>query len=380
MTVPDEILERVERFERNKKIYTSQGYNETPLREEFINPFFEALGWDVGNESGKAEAYKDVIHEDAIKIGKTTKAPDYSFRIGGVRKFFVEAKKPYVKIKQDISPAYQIRRYSWSAKLPLAILTDFEEFAVYDCRKKPLPTDSASVGRILYIRYDEYKDRWDEIANIFSKENIEKGVFDQYAESVKGKRGTSEVDDEFLKEIENWREDIAKSVALRNSGLSVREINFVVQKTVDRIIFLRICEDRGIEPYGQLQNLMQKENIYPDLIKIYERADEKYNSGLFHFKQERGRDSIPDLLSTAIKIDDKVFRNIFKRLYYPDCPYEFSVLGVDILGNVYEQFLGKVIRLTPSHRAMVEEKPEVKKAGGVYYTPKYIVEYIVENT
>ena len=144
---PPVVVTLIDRFERNRESYKSQGYNETQLRREFLDPFFEALGWDVDNKQGYAEAYKDVIHEDAIKIGGATKAPDYCFRIGGARKFFVEAKKPSVNIKDDISPAFQLRRYAWSAKLPLCILTDFEEFAVYDCRVKPEQTDKASTGR-----------------------------------------------------------------------------------------------------------------------------------------------------------------------------------------------------------------------------------------
>ncbi|MFH0862245.1 MAG: N-6 DNA methylase [Candidatus Altiarchaeota archaeon] len=380
MGAPKEIIDLVERFEKFNQSYTSQSYNETQLREEFVNPLFEALGWDVRNTSGRAEAYKDVIHEDAIKIGKTTKAPDYSFRIGGTRKFFLETKKPAVNIKDNPDAAYQIRRYSWSAKLPLAVLTNFDAFAVYDCRQKPKPTDKADVGRILYIIRQDYAAKWDELAGIFSKNSIETGLFDQYAESVKGKKGTSEVDDEFLKEIEGWRDMLARNIAIRNPNLSLREMNFAVQTTIDRIVFLRICEDRGIEPYGQLQSLQDKENIYKALKKIYEAADEKYNSGLFHFNEEKGRKSHPDGLSMSLDIDDKTLKDIIKRLYYPECPYVFSVLSVDILGNVYEQFLGKVIRLTESHHAKVEEKPEVKKAGGVFYTPKYIVDYIVENT
>ena len=96
MAAPAEIIELVERFELHRDSYQSAGYNETQLRREFVDPFFKALGWDVDNEQGYAEAYKDVIHEDAVKIGGTTKAPDYCFRIGGVRKFFVETKKPSV--------------------------------------------------------------------------------------------------------------------------------------------------------------------------------------------------------------------------------------------------------------------------------------------
>ena len=143
MTAPASVLELIERFKENRASYKSGSYNETQVRREFIDPLFEALGWDVNNKNGYAEAYKEVVHEDAIKIGGQTKAPDYAFRIGGVRKFFLEAKKPSVNIKDDISPAFQLRRYAWSAKLPLSVLTDFEEFAVYDCRIKPEKGDKA---------------------------------------------------------------------------------------------------------------------------------------------------------------------------------------------------------------------------------------------
>ena len=379
MSVPQEIIALTERFERNREAYTSGQYNETQLRREFLDPFFEALGWDVNNKKGYAEAYKDVIHEDAIKIGGYTKAPDYCFRIGGVRKFFVEAKKPSVNLKDDISPAFQLRRYAWSARLPLSILTDFDEFVVYDCRIKPDKADKPSTARILYITYSEYQKRWDEISSIFSLDAILKGSFDKYVESGKGKKGTAEVDAAFLKEIESWRELLARNIALRNPSLTQRELNFSVQQTIDRIIFLRICEDRGIEEYGRLLSVLNGANVYQRLCQLFRRADEKYNSGLFHFTREKDREE-PDELTLNLAIDDNPLKDIIKGLYYPDSPYEFSVLPADILGQVYEQFLGKVIRLTDGHRAVVEDKPEVKKAGGVYYTPTYIVDYIVKNT
>lgn len=379
MSAPQIIKDLVARFQENRDAYISGAYNETQLRQEFLNPFFEALGWDVYNKNGYAEAYKDVIHEDAIKVGGYTKAPDYCFRIGGVRKFFVEAKKPSVNVKEDISPAFQLRRYAWSAKLRLSILTDFEEFAVYDCRIKPNKTDKPANARILYLTYNDYVNRWDEIASVFSREAILKGSFDRYAETGKGKRGTAEVDAEFLKEIERWRELLARTIALRNPGLSQHELNFAVQQTIDRIIFLRICEDRGIDEYNRLHSVVNGANVYRRLCDLFRKADEKYNSGLFHFSQEKGRGE-PDRLTLNLIIDDKPLKEIIAGLYYPECPYEFSVLSADILGQVYEQFLGKVIRLTNGHRAVVEDKPEVKKAGGVYYTPTYIVDYIVKNT
>jgi type I restriction-modification system DNA methylase subunit len=362
----------VERFERNIEAYRSPAYNETQLRREFIDPFFEALGWDVANKAGYAEQYKDIVHEDAIKVAGATKAPDYCFRIGGVRKFFLETKKPSVDIKGQLSPAYQLRRYAWSAKLPLSILTDFEEMVLYDCRLRPKPSDKPSIGRVRLFTYTQYPDSFEEVYNLLSKEAVLKGSFDKFAESEKQKRGTTEVDAEFLKEIEAWREILAKNIAIKNPRLSVRELNYAVQLTIDRIIFLRMCEDRGIEKYGQIQTLMNGTNSYHRLRQIFYSADDKYNSGLFNFRTDR--------LTPELKIDDSPLKEIFKNLYYPDSPYEFSVLGADILGHVYEQFLGKVIRLTEGHHAKIEEKPEVRKAGGVYYTPTYIVEYILKNT
>jgi len=379
MPVPQIIIDLIERFERNLDAYKSGSYNETQVRREFIDPFFEALGWDVNNHEGNAEAYKDVIHEDAIKVGGITKAPDYSFRIGGQRKFFVEAKKPSICIKDDPAPAFQVRRYAWSAKLPLSIVTDFDELAAYDCRIKPDQKDRADKARVKYYTFRQYAEKWDEIAAIFSKSAILKGSFDKYAESHKAKRGTAEVDSAFLEEIESWRDTLARNIARRNS-LSVRELNESVQRTIDRIIFLRIAEDRGIEEYGSLRGICNGPNTFARLREIFYKADDRYNSGLFHFRHEKGQSASPDNLSISLNIDDKPLKDILKRLYYPDSPYEFSVLPADILGQVYEQFLGKVIRLTSDHRAVVEDKPEVKKAGGVFYTPTYIVEYIVKNT
>lgn len=195
MGAPQEIIRLVEQFDRSRDAYRSPQYNETQLRREFLDPFFDALGWDVANKQGYAEAYKDVIHEDAIKIGAFTKAPDYCFRIGGTRKFFVEAKKPAVDIRQDTTPAFQLRRYAWSAKLPLSILTDFEEFAVYDCRIKPVHTDKASTGRVKLLAYTDYSEKWDDISSIFSRDAVLRGSFDKFAESTRAKKGTAEVDD-----------------------------------------------------------------------------------------------------------------------------------------------------------------------------------------
>jgi len=233
--------------------------------------------------------------------------------------------------------------------------------------------------RISLLRHRVFKN-WSWIAERFSRDAVLKGAFDKFAESKRGKRGTTEVDAAFLDEIERWRTELARHLALRNPALTQRELNFAVQRIIDRIIFLRICEDRGIEDYGRLRALVNGDRIYPRLAQLFQAADARYNSGLFHFKKEPDRHEAPDELTLRLELDDKLLRDILRGLYYPDSPYEFSVISADILGQVYEQFLGRVIRLTEGHRAIVEDKPEVKKAGGVYYTPTYIVDYIVRQT
>jgi type I restriction-modification system DNA methylase subunit len=367
------IQELVTRFSEQLTAYKKSDYNETQTRRDFIDPFFKALGWDIDNEQGFAESYREVIHEDRIKVGTATKAPDYSFRLsGGQRLFFVEAKKPSVLIKDDIQPAYQVRRYGWSAKLNVSVITDFEEFAIYDCTKKPIPTDKTSVARVKYITYNDYISEWDFLWNTFSKEAVLKGSFDKFIGGNANKKGTATVDKEFLNSLDQWRTLLAETISKENKQLDEDELNFVVQQTLDRIIFLRICEDRSIEPYGRLKECLNRGDYYENLLLEFKQADDKYNSGLFNFKKDK--------LSHQLKINNKTLKTIISQLYYPECPYEFSVLSVEILGSAYEQFLGKTITINNRGKAVIELKPEVRKAGGVYYTPQYIVDYIVINT
>ena len=376
---PAKIIELVEKFERDQDIYRSSQYNETELRTEFINPFFEALGWDVYHKQECRADKREVKEEDAVDVEGKIKNPDYSFRLFDKRKFFVEVKRPSINIESGVYPAYQIRRYAWSADLAISILTDFEEFSVYYCRARPSKDDKSTKSRLLYFRYDQYAEKWPEIAALFSREAVLSGSLDKYVESLPQKRGEKRVDAALLDDISAWREMLAKSIAKHNPELDTVSLNYAVQTIIDRIIFLRICEDRGIERYMRLKDLLNGDRVYPRLCELFLQADDRYNSGIFHFGREPGRDN-PDTITPGLLIDDATLKEIIKHLYFPESPYEFSVLPAEILGQIYEQFLGKVIRLDEDHNALVEDKPEVKKAGGVKYTPAYIVEYIVQNT
>ena len=384
-TAPAIIHTLVETFEKYLSEYHSSK-NETELRREFLDKFFTALGWDVDNLQGAREAEKEVAHEYSVEIDGQQKKADYAFRLkrdsAAAEKFdfLVEAKKPSVKIETDVDAAFQIRRYGWSARIPINILTDFEHLAVYDCRVKPKYGEKAVLNRQALFHYKDYAEKWDEIARLFSPAAIRAGSLSEYAKSIKGKRGTADVDADFLQEIERWRELLAKNIAANNAWIDIGGLNYAVQMIIDRIIFLRICEERSIEPENQLHGIANKAQIYKELCLLFKRADTKYNSGLFHFAEESAQASRADDLTLRLQIDAKPLKDIILNLYYPKSPYAFLYIPSDILGQVYERFLGKVIRLTDGHRAKVEDKPEVRKAGGVFYTPTFIVAYIVANT
>lgn len=369
--------ELVRRYSDNRTDYRSGSLNETQTRIELIDPLLELLGWDVANKRGYADAYKSVVHEDHLTIEGRSKAPDYSFRVGPSRKFFLEAKRPAVNLLNDPEPAYQLRRYAWSAKLPLSVVTNFEHLAVYDCRFKPDRKDKASTARILLLGFEEYVARWQEIEDIFGFDAVHRGAFDRYATAKTPKKGTTPVDEAFLAEIERWRELLAKAIFRRNRELRSHQLNDSVQKTIDRIVFLRIAEDLGIETAGRLEALSKQKNVYGALAEYFREADSRYNSGLFHFNADDGDPTTLDDLTLNLHVDDKPLQEIIRNLYPPLSPYEFRIIPSDILGQIYERFLGRKISVSKGTFS-IDEKPEVKKAGGVFYTPTYVVRYIVQ--
>ena len=363
-----ELLEKkVEDFSANKEEYLSHSFHEASARARFIDPMFIALGWDLEQTHLKPHLW-DIIRE--YSDHSTTKRPDYAFRVKGELKFFVEAKAPWVPLTNK-EPVFQAKRYAFSTngKAPIVILTDFEEFRVFNALKKPditLPLEG--VLKEYDLTYEKYLDKWDLLYEHFSREAVADGAL----EELKGKltKKTKTLDREFLEEITQWREILARNLALRNSKLSVDELNVSVQRILDRIIFIRNLEDRHIEQEGRLLAVAEtKTDIYSKLVPVFRNLDRDYNGLLFkkHFSEK-------------LVVDDKVLIYIIKHLSWPLSPYQFDVIEPEILGRIYEKFLGSKIRLTAGHRAKVEEKPEVRKAGGVYYTPQYIVDYIVKNT
>src|SRR5262245_51582903 len=381
MRVQMEVADLVERFERNADEYRGGQLHETRLHDEIIAPFFKCLGWELNGPKRDTPSVQGDVPVDRLSTLPQGGARDYSFSVHGVRKFFLKTTTPSPAARDDPAPALQLRRFGWSANLAISLLTDFEQLAVYNCRSRPSPSDDSSAARIDRFYYKEYLNRWDELVDRFSFDGVLQGALDKYAESTsKPQKGRTTVDAVFLKDINAWRKILARNVSELNPQLTSGELNLAIQLILDRIVFLRICEDRGLEPFGQLKRLLDHRELFKSLVKLFRKAERRYRSGLFYFTPQKGRTESPDALTQKLVIDDAPLREIVGCLYYPNSPYEFSVMPAEILGQVYEQYLGKVIRLTSTGRSVLEDRPDTKRAGGIYYTPANVVNHVVKQT
>jgi len=357
-------------FEKEYTIYKTPKYSEAQLRIDYINPLLKTFGWDVDNEQTKSQFLRDVMQEESIDVEEedsiTKKNPDYTLRIQGSRKIFIEAKKVSVDIFKNNKPAFQTRRYGWNGNLGISILSNFEHLIVYDCRFKPNPSDDASVARYKSFHFTKFTSEFDEIYKLLSFQSAASGFIEEYFSLTQ--KDFITFDAYFLKQIETWRLRLASDIIQNNIGFSEEDINFLIQRLLNRIVFLRICEDREIEKYETLKSIKN----YEELKKLFIQSDKKYNSGLFDF--------IEDNFSLNIILKSEILIDIFSELYYPESSYKFSVVDPTILSQIYERYLGSKISIVNQTEISIVEEPEVSASSGVVPTPKFVVENIVKET
>lgn len=301
--VPEAVRRLVQRFEEEHDRIFDKAYKEANVRQDFLDPLFNALGWNTTNS-------REVQHERSVRIKRETKSADFAFKLNDKVKFMLEAKKPASKVEGNREYAYQARSYGWNASIPFVILTDFEEFVVYDTTVAPKESDSANVALVESFTYKQYVEKWDWLWFTFSKGEVHAGSLDKWSAKVRGKQKRIRVDESLLEDIERWRINLAKRI-IANNHLESHQLAEVVQLLLDRILFLRICEDRGLETSGKLSGLLEGRNVYDGLKRFFQLADQKYNAGLFYLKEEKDR-GLPDSLSPALVIDDDVLKEIHR--------------------------------------------------------------------
>ena len=364
----DTLKKLVKHFNDNIKEYKKDTYNEHSCRDEFINPFLEILGWDVSNKSCVPPQFREVIAEyNSTSSGR----PDYSLTLRGVSKFFVEAKKPYIDISKDPSPAIQARKYGWNAKHKIAVLTNFEYFIIYDTTTVPNDGDKCSVSRYRIYKYTEYVDKLDEILKLVSKEAVYSGKFDEYFNEtlIKSESQKQQVDFLFLKQINDWR--VALSNELYKKGgryTSLDVLNDVVQEFINQIVFIRICEDKNLPLYHKLKDTIADTiRLQKELEALFRDADRRYNSGMF------SGDYI------IFDINNSVILDMIEGLYYPQSPYLFNIIEPNMLGKIYEMFLTERLTILDNGRIGLAQKKECLNRS-IVSTPIEIVKYMVEKT
>lgn len=309
-------------YNSNFDQYQQATYNETQVRVDFVNPFFQLLGWDVLNEAGLPQHLREVTHEATVLVEENgahrSKKPDYSFKVGTEILFFLETKKPSVNITADRAPSFQLRRYGWSGNLKVSVLTNFTDLFIYDCTVRPVEGDEIGTALIAHYHYTEYEDKFEEIYSLLSKESVLNGDFQRIFGNVRGAMRREPFDAYFLDQIRGWRNQLGSDVVRNNPNVDAVTLNIFVQRILNRSIFLRICEDKNLENYESLKRI----TTYQELKDLFAVADQKYDSGLFEMLDE-----------DRLIISDAVIIDIFQSLYYPNNSYEFGVVDPYIDGE-----------------------------------------------
>lgn len=363
------IKQLIEKYKSDRNYYLTNKYNETLLRSDFLDPFFELLGWDIKNNLGKPTNEREVILEEALKASASehSKKPDYTFRLFSERKFFLEAKKPCVKIETDNETAKQIRRYGFTAKLKISVLSNFEYLIIYDTSVKVEKDDFFHKAIVKKYHYTEYESKFDEIKRLLGKNSVYSGAFDNEWQAIENKLNQYSIDNLFLKQINEWRKALGSEIHKYEPKIDEQQLNDIVQSYLNRILFLRVCEDRNLEDYQTLLKFANT-NDFNALIKKFKEADKRYNSGLF---DQLLKDKIVENISS-------VFWTIIQHLYYPESPYSFSVFSSDVLGSIYEIFLSEKLSLENSKVELVKKPDNIDR--DIVTTPTFIINDILRNT
>ncbi|MFN4076242.1 MAG: Eco57I restriction-modification methylase domain-containing protein [Cloacibacterium sp.] len=384
----NQVKQLVEDFKASESHFLSATYSEAEVRKDFIDKFFTILGWDVDHHFQKNPFQQEVKVEKAQRQEghQSQKRADYAFSLAPDFKrtlFFVEAKKPSRLLRQNKDDYFQTAKYGWNSQTGISILTDFQELVIIDCRFKP-DFDTILKNEIKYYRYEDYanEDVFSEIYWLFSREAIVAGNLTTFIESLPKPKAKEKqlklfggkyqsIDESFLNYIDDIRLQMAQAFHANNSALDHYDLTEATQRTIDRLVFIRFLEDKQIEPEDLMHSISTANYPWQKFIEISKRLDAKYNGVVFkeHFIDKK----------TFLGADEELFRSIAADLDHTNTPYDFNYIPIHILGNIYERFLGKFI-VIENGKASIELKPEVRKAGGVFYTPKYIVDYIVENT
>jgi len=338
---------------------------EEQIKFRFIEPLLKALGWEI----------EDINKEERVLKGRA----DYILRIGNQKKLVIEAKATNIKLSED--DGRQTISYAHHKNINFAVLTNFKQIRVYhalsnikNIDKNLLKDDKG----YLWLDCEEFVEQFDRLW-LLSRESFEKEEINKLLDNI-DKRLIKSIDESVLTDLLEFRGWLSTDLKNKRTYLSPSQIDEVVQILIDRLIFMRSVEDRGLEEEDFLlkkvkdvQQGRTDKSLWASLVILFKIFDKEYNSKLFS----------AGLLEKEGFFEEKTLTKVINGLYYGTQDhqnrYRFDDIPVDLLGSIYEQYLGVVLRGTEK-RVKLDLLSGKRKSMGIYYTPSYIVEYIIKNT
>ena len=396
----EELKELVGQFaEAVDQLKAGRHVKEAQVEDAYIKPLFRLLNWNTANR-GLPHGREEFIVQASIQVGRSMKEPDYLLqtpdeKTGLMKKWlFIEAKHPKYDLTLETRYIRQVYQYAHSTlsssddahnQVRLALLTDFEEFRLFDCwDSTPLERGNAAMlNQYIVPPFDmtwgNYVEDFHLLWDAFERNQVAKGSLSSLAVTLEERISRRVSPDErFLSDLERWREGIAQSMWRIAPSSSDQLLTASTQLMIDRLVFVKMLSDREIEKdyLDELRMRLAKvdaevgsTSLYDACRDVFRQLDRTYNGAIFARR--------PELDTVAIEND--VMRRILDDLSPENATYTLAAMPVEIVGHAYERFLGRTIRTTEAE-VLVEDKPEVRKAKGVYYTPRYVVDYIVEQT
>jgi type I restriction-modification system DNA methylase subunit len=352
------LTELVSRFEQVCSSGKEGTFSEADVSSKFILPLLDILGWNISDI--------DEVKEQR----RTLSGPaDYALAINRKSRLIVELKKftedldGYRKVRgrRETFPE-QATRYAWHLKVEWVVLTNFKEVRLYNSYYK-----KTADGLRLQIRYTHFYRDFDKLWTL-SRQSVESGELDK----IERKAERKNIDEAVLEGLLEIRRLLSESINLKNPSITLEGIRENVQRIMDRLIVVRVAEDRGLIGFESLHKELDswKNRGLPtpfmrSLKSIFRDFDDIYNTKLFESH------SCEDL-----SIDNDVLETIIDILYQ----YNFDLISADVLGAIYENYLGHVLEETTSGGVQITESSKARKKKGIYYTPTHLVEHVVRAT
>lgn len=367
----EEIQKLSDKFRSGEREYRSESYTEADTRSNFIDELFKCLGWDMQNRQSLYPTKREVVLENTLR---TRQRPDYTFRLKGKPLFFVEAKKPVVDIKTNLDAIFQARRYGYTDEHPIVVLTNFFDLSIYD---SSIPVnedrDQAETGLMARWNYLEYPNEIDQISKYLGREHVGDNHWYDLVNSHRPEE-LMPAGEAFLHNLLGWRLELGESVLKSNPEMDQTELNDLVQLLINRFLFIRMCEDRGLEQEESLREAAARGST--SVSSLFAQMDDRYDTGLF------SPSNAHDEGNNLWNIDGEAIRTLVDRLYAPKSPFSYAVLDADFLGRAYEQSLTQGLKIVVDDNQQKTVKLEQKSQyvhRDIVSTPQPLVDAVVKE-